>query len=85
MFDSAFRVQWLGGEKMGIKPFEDTEACTELIQANRPPELLNPEPSYAQAPLAIIPPSTQRYSPVINEALSLARKRKAFATSAGNP
>ena len=39
----------------------------------------------AQTPIAIIPPSTHTYSPVMNEARSLARNRTTFATSSGIP
>ena len=39
----------------------------------------------AQDPFAIIPPSTFTKVPVINEALSLARKATTFAMSSGAP
>ncbi len=39
----------------------------------------------AHAPLAISPPSTQTFSPVINDALSLAKNNMALAMSSGWP
>jgi hypothetical protein len=49
------------------------------------PGVANFEADTCYRPAAVMPPSTVRTAPVMNEACSEARKKTAFATSTGSP
>jgi hypothetical protein len=76
---------WVAESRRPTNAFRFVKRLCCKVKALPGENKLKPETCSLTPHCAMYPPSTERIAPVTNEASSEARKRMAFATSAGSP